>query len=109
MTTMAGQKTISARYTEPPPILVPSYQVSGTLTPDATGHYTQQGTFDGSPYYKHDLLDFYLWHHVVSGDWVISTMLGIFTYYFWNSDFPQILATYRPMGHSTGFAIVTQA
>jgi hypothetical protein len=106
---MAGQKTISARYTEPPPIPVPTYQVSGELNPNATGYYTEKGTFDGDPYYQPPALNYYLWHHIISGHWVISTTLGVLTYYYWDSDLHQLLGLYHPRGHSTGLATVIQA
>lgn len=83
------------------------YEVTGELTPDATGIYEPIGPFGGKPSYKCTGKDWYLWWAVPpANEWWISFFRGS-TDDGWNRLSPNILGDYDPW-HYLGIATVTE-
>lgn len=90
-------------YVAPPTIIV----VSGTLSPNVTGNYTQAGAFNGNPYYTNGT--YFLWYYFPSiGFWVISTAPGTNTPSFFVQSKTALPpnGNYAPQGGYTGTAVV---
>jgi hypothetical protein len=79
--------------------------VCGDIDPDATGEYTQNGTYDGKPAYKRNAGTYWIWG---SGtvDYYISTTKGAQSSRYWHNDI--LLGDYDPFGTYTGTATVSQ-
>jgi len=83
------------------------YTVTGTLSPDAAGCYTNPGggSYNGQPYYVDDTNTYYLWWcSDEGGTWTISTTLGDGTN-GWGRE-GGIAGDYDPAGTYTGIATV---
>jgi hypothetical protein len=61
------------------------YVVAGSLTPDATGQYTQSGTYASQPAYESADGSYWLWHWLDNASWRISSSKGEESN-FWESD-----------------------
>lgn len=84
------------------------YNVSGAITPDATGDYFETGTFEGQPYYKHETAEWYIWWWSEYETWAISAVLGekVLLDAWYRID-PAIAGAYDPAGSHEGTATVT--
>jgi len=79
--------------------------VSGTMTPDVTGAFTETGTNDGKPTY-YDGATYYIWWNTANTRWFISTAVGVVPtdgFELVNAD-PE--GTYTALGIYTGSALV---
>lgn len=85
------------------------YLVSGTLTPDATGTYSEAGTYNGATYFQNGSWYLYLVNPGIGEAWYISTQLeDLPAEPWWVSDQEDILGTYHPAGtEAIGTATVT--
>jgi len=86
----------------PPP---PDYIVTGTLTPDATGDYFQDGTYEGQPCYRRTDSAFWIWYWSYRHWWYISTSPAT-TVPRWGRTHSNILGSYNPVPPYTGIATV---
>lgn len=85
----------------------PSYEVTGTLSPNATGTYEPAGILNGKSYYAGGVVPHYLfWNDMVG--WWIDPVLGDINPPSWQRDFPDIEGTYLPQAPATGDATVTK-
>ena len=92
----------------PPPPPEPDYIVTGTLNPDATGNYFEDGTHDGKPTYRRTDSAFWIWYHQPAVSWIITTTVGPVDPDGWFHNI-SIEGTYTPFGAATGIATVTAA
>jgi hypothetical protein len=58
------------------PVRRPDFNVTGTLSPDATCNYFEAGTYNGYPYYQHEEGNWFLWAFVSVPRWIISETVG---------------------------------
>jgi len=81
---------------------------TGTLSPDATGTYIENGTYNGSPAYEREDSAYWIWDNVTS--WIISPTLGTTGNTYWGNCVGT-LGSYDPKGRSppTGVATVAAA
>lgn len=95
----------SARIVGPPK---PTYKVTGTITPDATGNYWTAGIHEGKPYYKRLDEEWFLWYDGTI-NWFISKTVGEFGTSWWYKEFyPETpVGDYEPNGGATGIATVS--
>jgi hypothetical protein len=77
--------------------------VTGTLSPDATGDYTLAGIYNSKPYWKRTTA-YHIWWDDPNGCWVISVLLGTPGSAYWNNDTGNVIATYDPVDAATGQA-----
>ena len=89
-----------------PPPPTPDLLVNGTLNPDATGDYYEDGTYNGQPTYRRDDSAFWIWVHPMFLIWYISTTKGAATN-SWSIVGYGPVGTYGPNGTYTGTAVVT--
>lgn len=84
-----------------------SYEVTGELTPDATGTYNDAGEHNGKRYYELAGNGWFLWW---DGDanWLLSTEIGVTEDNWWTRTDPNIEGLYIPRGTATGTATVTE-
>ena len=56
----------------------PVLEVTGTISPDATGYYEKTGIYNTKHYYKHLTKNYWIWFDSLSGSnkWTISNALG---------------------------------
>jgi hypothetical protein len=87
-------------------------QVTGTLSPDATGVYTCKGlgapagVYLGiSPYYQRGSDNYFLWRSS-NNQWYLSTLLGSGTPNRWNNSTGNVTGIYDPYGTATGTTTV---
>lgn len=101
---MGGQHGIGERNTdsETPPFN--GYTITGTLTPNATGHYGFMGHSGSNPYYEQLEGPFYLCHSLSLHQWVISLSPCFLNGPRWirNSDDP--VGTFAPVFPASGTA-----
>lgn len=91
-----------------------SATISGSVSPDVTGTYTQQGVFNGHPVYMLVAMAFYvLWYDTSLTSWVITTA-GDFGNGTFGPDYFSLLSSaqdpsgnYSANGANTGFPVVT--
>lgn len=88
----------------PPPC---DYVVTGDITPDATGDYFQDGTYEGQPCYRRSDSAFWIWFWSYRAWWYISTTPGT-TIPRWGRMFPTIAGDYNPVSPYTGIAYVEE-
>ena len=99
---------------------MPSYEVTGTLSPDATGLYTQAGEMNGQPYFAREAGGWFISYiHFFSTvyAWAISSIPGVHTDQRWGKFPPPpypdgpypagMLGTYLPV-ETTGTATVAE-
>lgn len=76
------------------------YQVTGSLTPDATGNYFVAGTYNLKKYYRRADGAYYIWWYAgpLGAQWVISNELGVVG---WLRGSMDIEGPYIPYGGGT--------
>lgn len=84
-----------------------TYEVTGKLTPDATGTYEDAGEHGGKRYYQRFLNDRFLWCKSAL-EWYISETLGVLEGSWWSRIDPNIEGDYQPGGDAIGVATVTE-
>ena len=91
------------------PILVTDgeYEVTGDLTPDATGTYEDAGEHYGERYYQRTPNGYFLWWNGLD-TWYISTELDIPGAAWWQRIDPNIEGIYAPGGTAVGDATVAE-
>lgn len=90
----------------PPEPIPRDYDVTGDLTPDATGYYDEAGIYAGKPYYiRHDGA-YKIWWNIV-GFWVISLDLDVMLPGCWARMDPAIEGDYTVAPPWTGVATVS--
>jgi hypothetical protein len=78
-------------------------KVTGTLSPDATGVYVENGTYNGEPAYERA---YWIWYHS-SGFWSITVDQGFFPDVVWSNGYGVgLIGDYLPSGTATGTATV---
>ena len=92
-------------------VVLQSFTVSGTLTPNLVGTYVLGGTYQGSPYYVCPSVG-YIWYDAASALWSINPELGSLTGdgFFQGTGSNPIsppTGTYNTGGLATGTATVT--
>lgn len=106
------KRRVRKKYPEPTP---PDWdlEVSGTLAPDATGHYDEVGTKNGKPYYKHRTQEWYIWYdpHLepMGYKWRIKSNLVSDNEAHWyktTEDYEPVVGDYLPAFGPTGTATV---
>lgn len=88
-----------------PPPPEPDYEVKGTLNPDATGDYFQDGTHEGTPCYRREDSAWWLWF-AWSIIWIISVEVGDAIHDQWERADPDPVGDYDPKANATGTATV---
>jgi hypothetical protein len=91
------------------PFFGPPYSVldvSGTLSPDATGDYLYTAINDTKPYYRLSS-SYVLWYGSSDSYWLISPTLGTPGSDYWNNADSSPLGTFYPAGSNTGNPLVT--
>lgn len=84
----------------------PDYVVSGAINPNAAGNYFADGSWEESPKYKHETLDFWLW--LMDGSfWTLSDNVGELTGGYWQEPLSEIIGEYTSALPNTGTAIVS--
>jgi len=87
----------------------PVATVTGTLSPDATGTYTQQGTYQGYPLYGR-IQEFFLRYSNTNGRWVLSDTSDGWddstNHWIKTSDLTNPVGTYTANGTNTGTATI---
>jgi hypothetical protein len=79
-------------------------RVTGTLVPDATGIYTERGTYNGEPYYESlDDLWFIWW---TGSQWILSTACGNPSVHSWIRNYINVIGDYDPYLVTSGIATV---
>jgi len=91
---------------EPPPAA--DYIVTGTLTPDATGNYLEDGTYNGRPAYRRADSQFWIWWSPATLWWFLSPAKGDDST-CWIRWFDTVEGDYWPMSNATGIPTVTAA
>jgi len=84
-----------------------TYEVTGDLTPDATGIYKDAGECNGKRYYEITSTGRFLWWGT-NFHWFISTIPGVPAPPGWESEGSEIVADYIPYGGAVGIATVTE-
>ena len=79
-------------------------EVTGTLSPDATGFYRRNGTYNGYPAYERLDGAYWIWWLSGSFNWIISTSKGGLAAGWWRAS--PVTGTYTPWVY-TGTATVT--
>lgn len=79
--------------------------VTGTLSPDATGSYTEFGDFNGKRFYRHSTGGFFIWWDGVD-TWAISVLLGVEGAAYWDRVDPAVTGAYVAQGTATGIPTV---
>lgn len=83
------------------------YDVTGALTPDATGPYDIAGVHNGENYLRrHDGAYFVWWNGAAF--WYITDTLGVVQPNNWIRNAPDITGDYNPAGTALGIATVTE-
>lgn len=83
------------------------YEITGALTPDATGKYSYAGDIHGKPYYERTPSGWAIWWDV-EGWWIISHKVDDVGFDFWNRNSPDIVGLYPAAGGAVGDATVTE-
>lgn len=108
---MGSHKTISASSYPTPTVPVPppvaDYNVSGVLVPDCSCNYFLAGIYGASPYYRRGDGLYYLWKHLESSLWHITTVLGVISQPIWIGEFDIISSHYMPVPPTLGVASVS--
>jgi len=85
-------------------------KVTGTLNPDATGIYVENGTYNGKPAYERaDGAYWIWWYNGITEFWTCSAAKGSFGDSYWRLVIDQslhLLGEYSPVGTATGTATV---
>ena len=81
----------------------PSLTVTGIITPDVTGLYLFEGTFDGQPYWKHETETYYILFSLNGPEWRLVDNFDDFPLHYWSSLW-NFQGVYEPLGLNTGFA-----
>lgn len=94
---MAGQKTISTTWVQPPiPPLVAAYHVTGTGNPNPNGNYFLAGIHDGLPYYQNEAHTWFLfWNDDYGETWICTELYNDADGFFYNEGFFPIGLFYR--------------
>jgi hypothetical protein len=80
-------------------------KVTGTLSPDATGVYTENGTYNGEPAYERADGSYWIWLYTGGESWMLTDSLGIESS-IWNKPGGSTpVGDYTPYG-TTGTATV---
>ena len=84
----------------------PTVQVTGTLTPDATGQYYNSGTYEDMPAYTHINGIYHIW--LADGLlWTINSEIGnAETAFLWQTEDDQF-GLAAPYGTATGTATIS--
>lgn len=83
------------------------YEVTGTLTPDATGTYAYAGEQAGKPYYERTPGGWAIWWDI-EGWWNISHQVDDVGVNFWGRADPNIKGLYLSAGGAVGNATVSE-
>jgi hypothetical protein len=84
------------------------YNVSGTINPDATGNYTENGIFNGFPAYELNGGGFWLYYQAGVNNYRLAICKGMIAHYWFNPISGTVVpGNYTPNGTHTGTAIVT--
>lgn len=78
-------------------------RITGTLVPDATGIYTERGTYNGEFYYGRMDDAYYVWSTGFD-QWVLSTLPGNPSVHSWIKNSANVIGTYDPWLVATGIA-----
>ena len=85
-----------------------SYEVTGTLVPDATGIYVENGTKNGQPTYNRVGSSWHIWSNG-SGGWFIDDTFGVPPITgFWILPLGGPVGDYMPFMFGTGTATVSE-
>lgn len=102
-----SQHGIGGTYHEPIPQKVADYNVSGSITPNATCNYYLTGTYNENPYYARADQQFFIWYRNISQRYTITRVLGVTGTESWlNPILNTVIGTYAPLGYADGNAIV---
>lgn len=97
--------TLAAPPTPPP---TADYEVTGTLTPDATGAYVTTADYDGRPTATRTDSLYVIWWWDLLMDWIISAEPANLDI-FWSRNDGDIAGEYAAGAGATGTATVTAA
>jgi hypothetical protein len=84
----------------------PDYTVIGTISPDATGQYYQNGTWASKPAYERTDGGFWLWWLSSDSAWIISSIKGSTDVPYFRRLTPNPPGNYHPLNGATGQAII---
>jgi len=104
----ARRKALAALPTGGTPPPSHDYQLTGTLTPDITGYYDENGTYNGRSAYQHAPAGWWLWWDG-SSFYIISATKGVFGNFWVAVDADTITGLYIPQGTVTGLATASTA
>ena len=82
------------------------YVVTGTLNPDATGTYVENGTYLSRPAYEREDGAYWIWWSTAA--WIISPSKGGFITNYWFDADATPAGTYAVRGTYTGTATVAE-
>lgn len=104
---MGSGRGKSAKSDKQPTAEQPSYTVTGTLTPNATGNYYRRGMLNGKRWYRRTDKAFYIWWSDANR-WILSTENGEDAGARWWHVDPEIVGIYlTPNGGAIGVATVS--
>ena len=102
----AHRRAFLASLPTPPPPPPGDYEVTGTLTPDATGTYLESTPHDGKPTYIRDDYAYLIsWQAAYSAWWIFT--LSPLPFSYWSRSDPSVDGMYNPTYNATGIATVT--
>jgi hypothetical protein len=82
-----------------------SYNITGTLTPDAAGSYSSESQHEGAPSYANSLRTFFVWWDGVDS-WIVSDEIGNIENPYWKRTDPAIVGDYTPQNAAVGTATI---
>lgn len=85
----------------------PKYEVTGELTPDATGTYQDAGEYKSKRSYQRAPDGFFIWWDGID-TWTISAILGYPGVEYWTRTDPNIVGVYALGGVAIGIPTVTE-
>lgn len=93
---------------EAAPVQVPDFNVTGSLNPDSTCNYYEEGVYNDAPYYKRVDLSFFLWQGGTILTHFVSSILGDTSGPYWVKAGLGWVGDYIPQNGASGVATVSE-
>jgi hypothetical protein len=98
------KKSVSSA--EIPPVVPPSLNVTGDVTPDCKCNYYEAGVFNEHPFYKRGDGQWYIWRRL-GAYWYITQILGELSGPRWLKVLDPPIGNYTSIPPATGTAVVS--